>query len=192
MRYGRTALALAIACGLVAGCDKGGDSATPGSEASVSAGSAAKGPDNWNAADACSILDKTTVGEILKQDVTEAQLGLVNEASTTAAATSECTYANKDGEQVASLMTRWSPINDNQPATIAMAKQAAAASVKAFTDLPIEDVPGLGKAAFIVPKIDALNVFIDDARLIIVTPRKVPDGILGKDVAIALAKKAGA
>lgn len=72
------------------------------------------------------------------------------------------------------------------------ARNAAASALKAFTDKKIEDVPGLGKVAFLVPGVDSLTVFIDDARMITVTVQKVPAGGSGKDIAIALAKKAGA
>ena len=58
--------------------------------------------------------------------------------------------------------------------------------------MPLKDIPGLGKAAFPAPTISQLNVFIDDARMIMVTVEKVPDGVQGKDLAVALAKKAGA
>lgn len=146
---------------------------------------------NWNAADACSILDKTTVGQALKQDIAETQLSLAHEADAATAATSECTYLGQDGASVARLMTRWSPIADNTPEAIASTKAATASAVKAFSDKPVEDIPGLGKAAFFVPGINQLNVFFDDARMAMITVEKVPDGASGKDIAIALAKQAG-
>jgi len=149
-------------------------------------------PSAWNAADACSILDKAAVAEILGREIASTQLGLVHEAGSSDAATSECTYLDADGASVARLMTRWSPINDNTTDSIAMARSSTAATMKAFSSVPLEDVAGLGKAAFLAPNISQLNVFIDDARMIVVTVEKVPDGASGKDLAIALAKKAGA
>ena len=146
----------------------------------------------WNAADACSILDKAAVAEILGREIASTQLSLVHEAGSADAATSECAYLAADGASVARLMTRWSPIKDNTTEAIAMARSTTEASMKAFSSVPLEDVPGLGKAAFLAPNISQLNVFIDDARMIVVTVEKVPDGAQGKDLAVALARKAGA
>lgn len=149
-------------------------------------------PSGWNAADACSILDKAAASAILKREIASTQLSLVHEADASNAATSECAYLGEDGASVARLMTRWSPINDNTPDAIAMARSTTAASMKAFSSAPLEDVPGLGKAAFLATAISQLNVFIDEARMIMVTVEKVPDGESGKDLAVAMAKKAGA
>lgn len=181
-----TSLTVALAGALVlVGCgSKGGET----DKAAEAAGVA----DGWKATDACSVLDKAVVAEALKQPAGETMLGLVNEAGTATAATSECTYTGADGATVAQLMTRRSPIADNTPETIAAARSAGQAAMKAFSDKPFEDVPGLGKAAFFAPGIDQLTVFIDDSRMITVTVRKVPEGASGKDLAIALAKKAGA
>lgn len=185
-----TTLKIALFCcalGL-AGCGKKGEESSAASPAAAGAAQ----PSGWNAADACSILGKAAVAEILKREVASTQLSLVHEADGSAAATSECAYLGADGASVARLMTRWSPIKDNTPDAIAAARSTAAATMKAFSSVPIEDIPGLGKAAFLAPPISQLNVFIDDARMIVVTAEKVPDGASGKDIAIALAKKAGA
>ena len=171
----------------LAGCgEKGAESGGTG------AASSAAGKTDWNAADACSILDKAAVGEALKQNAGETLLGLVHEADSVTASTSECTYTGNEGVTVARLMTRWSPINDNTAETIASTKAATVSALKAFSDKPVEDIAGLGKAAFFVPGIDQLTVFIDDARMITLSLDKVPDGASGKDIALALAKKAGA
>ena len=188
-QYTFVSVALVISALGLAGC---GDTANTDSNSAGPAAKGAAGPANWNAADACSVLDKAAVGAALGQDVTDAQLGLVHEAGTADAATSECRYLGADGAGLATVMTRWSPISDNNQAAIDGARNAAASAIKAFSDKPIEDIPALGKAAFLVPGIDALTVFIDDARMVTVTVQKVPEGGSGKDIAIALAKKAGA
>ncbi len=181
-------LVLASSILALAGCgDKTPDSAPATQTASVPKVS------GWNAADACSIIDKAAASAILKQEVSSTQLGLVHEASGAEAATSECAYLGADGAAVARLMTRSSPIDDNTPATIAAARAATTASLKAFgSSATVEDVPGLGKSAFVVARLSQLNVFIDNARMIVVSVEKVPDGASGEDIAIALAKKAGA
>jgi hypothetical protein len=141
----------------------------------------------WNAADACSLLDKAAVGAALGDTVTEASLGLVNQASGPNAATSECTYLLESGGR-ASLMTRNSPIADNTPEAIALARNATQKTVAAFTDKKIEDIPDLGIAAFFVPGINQLNVYIDDKRFVILTISSAPNAG-AKAMAVDLFKK---
>lgn len=190
----RTLTVMLLLAGLT-GCDqKTPDStATPAADSKPEVATAVtETSPAWNATDACTILDKAAVAEILNQEIPSTQLYLVHQAGASDAATSECTYLGADGASVARLMTRWSPINDNTTASIAMARSSTAETMKAFSSVPLEDVPGLGKAAFLAPNVNQLNVFIDDARMIIVTIEKVPDGAQGKDLAVAMAKKAGA
>lgn len=142
---------------------------------------------NWDATDACALLDKAAVGVALGDTVTEANVGLVNQASGANAATSECTYLLESGGR-ASLMTRSSPIADNTDEAIALAHNATQQSVAAFTDKKVEDIPGLGKAAFFVPSINQLNVFIDDKRFVILTISSAPDAT-AKAMAVELLGK---
>ena len=190
----RTFAVLLILAGLTGCNQKAPDStAAPAADTKPEAATATtETPSAWNAADACSIVDKAAVAEILGREIASTQLSLVHEADGANAATSECAYLGADGASVARLMTRWSPINDNTTEAIAMARSTTEASMKAFSSVPLEDIPGLGKAAFLAPTISQLNVFIDDARMIMVTVEKVPDGAQGKDLAVAMAKKAGA
>ena len=190
----RTFAVLLVLAGLTGCNQKAPDStAAPAADTKPEAATATtETPSAWNAADACSILDKAAVAEILGREIASTQLSLVHEAGSADAATSECAYLGADGASVARLMTRWSPINDTTTEAIAMARSTTAASMKAFSSAPLEDVPGLGKAAFLATPISQLNVFIDEARMIMVTVEKVPDGESGKDLAVAMAKKAGA
>jgi hypothetical protein len=177
-------IAAGLACILLSGCgssDKGGDAAV--------AAAAGGMPANWKATDACSIVDKGEMGEVMKSAVTETSLAMVHEPDTSSAATSECSYILADGGR-ASVMTRWSPIDDNTAESIATTRSTMASTIKAFSDKPIEDVPNVGKAAFFVPKINQFNVFLDDARMVIITLPSAPDAT-AKDQAIALAGKAG-
>lgn len=177
-------LALALsACG-------GGSSGntTSGATTASEGGGGGTMPADFKATDACAVIDKATMGALLKTEVSETQLALVHEPNGNEAGTSECTYLTKDGR--ASLMTRWSPISDNSAEAMKTARDTSAASVKAFGKT-IEDVAGLGKTAFWVPGINQLSVFIGDAKFIIVT---VPD-VAGSDpkaAATAVAKKLGA
>lgn len=180
------AIAVGLACVLLAGCgSSSGSGEASGGSAEASAGGM---PGNWKATDACSIIDKAEMGEVMKSGVTDASLAMVHEADSTAAATSECSYIFADGGR-ATVMTRWSPINDNTAESIATARSVTGESVKAFSDKPVEDVPGVGKAAFFVPKINQFNVFLDDARMVIITLPSAPDAE-AKDRGIALAGKA--
>lgn len=188
----KTTIALfGLAAIALAGC-KGEAPAGEGAAAGAadSAEAAGKSPTNWNAADACTIIDKAEMGEVMKAAVTSTQIDLVHESSGSEAATSQCTYKFAEGLD-ATLMTRWSPINDNSAEAIAAAKSTSQAALKAFSERQVEDVPGLGKSAFFVPGINQLNVFIDDARMIVLSIPSAPEAE-GKDRAIALAKKAGA
>jgi len=190
----RTFAVMLVLAGLT-GCDqKAPDSTTvPAAETKPEVATAAtETSPAWNAADACSILDKAAVAEILGREIASTQLSLVHEAGSADAATSECAYLGADGASVARLMTRWSPIKDNTTEAIAMARSTTEASMKAFSSVPLEDITGLGQAAFLAPTISQLNVFIDESRMIVVTVEKVPDGAQGKDLAVAMAKKAGA
>lgn len=182
------ATALICAAGLTACSEKSAENGASGD--TQAAGSAM--PADWKATDACSIIDKAEMTSAIGQDVKETQLGLVHEPGTADAGTSECVYIAADDSRVASVMTRWSPINDNTPASIDGARNAAAAATKAFSDKPLEDIAGLGKTAFFNPAINSLTVFIDDARMVTVNVEKAPQGASGKDVAVALAKAAGA
>jgi hypothetical protein len=191
-------MVLAGLCGtlLLAGCNAppGGGTAngtaTAETSASGSTGGGTKPPANWNATDACTLLDKAVVGAALSAQVTEAQLSLVHEADGSSAATSECTYTLAGGGR-ASFMARWSPIADNSDGAMNAAKNATAASIKAFSDKPVEDIAGLGKKAFFVPGINQLNVFIGEDKFVIITLASA-DNATAKDIAAGLAKKVGA
>lgn len=138
----------------------------------------------WDATNACARLDKAALGAALDDAVTETDLGLVHQATAVEAATSECTYRLASGGD-ATLMTRWSPIADNTPEAIAQTRKATAAAVGAFSDKPVEDVPGLGKAAFFVPGINQMNVFLDERRFVILTIGSAPRD-RAKDIAADL------
>jgi hypothetical protein len=184
----KTMMVAALACTtLVAGCDgdKGGADGKGASEPAAAAGGM---PTSWKATDACSIVTSADMAEVMKSEVSEATVALVSEAEGDNAATSECTYLFKDGGR-ATVMARWSPINDNNEVAISTARTTVAETVKAFTDRPVEDVAGLGKAAFFVPKINQLNVFLDDARMVMITISSAPDAT-AKDQAVAIARKA--
>ncbi len=170
---------------LLAAC--GGADTPAGNQAAAAVGGM---PSNWKATDACTVLDKAVIGAALGTEVTEATLSLVHEPDGATAGTSECTYMLKDGGR-ASLMTRWSPIDDNTPAAMKGARDAMAKTLKAFSDKQIEDVAGLGKAAFWVPGINQLNVFIGSDKFVILTIGSAPDD-KARDIAIGLARKAGA
>ena len=68
---------------------------------------------------------------ILGKPVTETTLALVHESDGVTAATSECTYTLGDDGK-ASLMMRWSPIDDNSEGVINMTRSGLLQTVKAF------------------------------------------------------------
>jgi len=196
MRRIVTSAAAAAALSLI-GCQGGGTTAADNASADASSAAAPAAtaavsamPVDWKATDACSIIDKAEMAAVMKSEVTQTALDMASEPGPGSAGTSQCTYTLADGGK-ATVMTRWSPIADNSAEAIAATRAAAASSVKAFTDRPVEDVPGVGKAAFLVPGINQFNVFLDDSRMMIITLADAPAGE-GKAMAVALAKKAGA
>src|SRR5690349_10745205 len=106
-------VAAGLACIVLSGCGDNG----AGREAGGSTAATGGMPANWKATDACSIIDKAEMAEVMKSEVTETSLALVHEPDAAAAGTSECTYLLADGGRAA-VMTRWSPIDDNTPEAI--------------------------------------------------------------------------
>lgn len=176
----QTGLIIACTALLLSSCGGGADK-TAGENGEAKTATA-----GWNATDACALLDKADLGAALKDNVTETSLGLVNQASGPNAATSECTYLLASGGR-ATLMTRWSPIADNTDEAIATARKSTEATVAAFGK-SVEDVPNLGKAAFFVPGINQMNVFIDEQKFVILTIGSAPNDT-AKEIATGLIGK---
>lgn len=175
-------VALALVAAMLAGCGSDHPRTTKGADAAATGKTA-----SWDATDACALLDKAVVGKTLNDTVTETSLAFVHEASEAEAATSECTYRLASGA-TATLMARNSPIADNTAEAIAMTRKSTEASVSAFTDEKVEDVTGLGIAAFFVPKIHQLNVFFDSKRFVILTLGAAPADT-AKTTAVELARQ---
>lgn len=170
----------------LASCGQSGDTAKPGEQVDAKGGSAA--PAGWNAADACSVVDKAKMAATAGKPVSEASLGLVHESSGGGdATTSECSYVMEDGSR-ASVLLRWSPIGDNTPDAMAAALNTSKQSVEAFGGT-VEPIEGLGKSAFWIGKIDAMNVFIGNDKFAIIT---LPSSPSSKEQATALARELGA
>ena len=170
----------------LAGCGGNTDSAKTGEQAEAKDGAAA--PAGWNAADACSVVDKAKMAATAGKPVSEASLGLVHVSSGGSdATTSECSYIMEDGSR-ATVQLRWSPIGDNTPEAMALARKTSEQTIAAFGGT-VETVEGLGKSAFWVGKIDSMNVFIDDDKFAIIT---LPSSPSSKEQATALARQLGA
>ena len=178
-------IALIAASLTLAGCGRS-DSAKPGEQSAAKDAGAA--PTGWNAADACSVVDKAKMAAAVGKPVSEASLGLVHVGSGGSdATTSECSYIMADGER-ASVQLRWSPISDNTPEAMTAARKTSEQTIAAFGGT-VEAVEGLGKSAFWIGKIDAMNVFIGDDKFAIIT---LPSSPTSKDQATALARQLGA
>lgn len=171
---------------MLAGCGGSTDSAKSGEQAEAGSGGAA--PKGWNAADACAVVDKAKMAATVGKPVSETTLGLVHESSGGSdATTSECSYLMEDGSR-ASVMLRWSPINDNTPEAMAATRNTSKQTIEAFGGT-IETIDGLGKSAFWAGKIDSMNVFIGDDKFAIIT---LPSSPASKEQATALARELGA
>lgn len=158
-----------------------------GSQSDGRDGKSAAQASGWDATDACKLLDKAAVGAALGDTVTETSLAFVHQPTAVEAATSECTYRLKGGS-TATLMARRSPIADNTPEVIAQTRKATETTMRAFSDKAIEDVPDLGKAAFFVPGINQMNVFLDDQRFVVLTVGTAP-GDRARDIAANLVRR---
>ncbi|WP_144036733.1 hypothetical protein [Sphingopyxis witflariensis] len=182
MRTGVKHVVAALGALMLAGCGGGAKDGAPadGDATAVAA-------NDWDASDACALLDKAAVGAALGQTVIETNLAFVNKAEGSNAATSECTYRLANGD-AATLMARRSPIGDNSDAAIKQTREGTAKTMAAFSDKAIEDVAGLGKAAFFVPGINQLNVFLDGDKFVILTISSAP-AANAKDMAVALVGK---
>ena len=173
-------LAVLSACG-----GDRGDGNTAATSASTSGGK--KPPANWNAVDACKVIDGATYGGFVGKTVKSTSLALERESDGVTAATSQCSYELSDGQRV-TIMLRWSPINDNTEGAINAARDGLNATVKAFNG-KVESVDGLGKAAYWVEIANSLNVFIGEDKFAIIS---VPASPSARDQAIAIARKLGA
>ena len=186
----RTIMLAAVAASLtLAGC--GGEAADKGGGAGMASSAAAKSgtapPRDWNAADACAVVDKAAMSAILGQAVTETRLGNVSQSDGATAVTSECSYQLADGGS-ATLMLRWSPIGDNSEGSINLTRNGLEQTLKGFGG-HVETIDGLGKAAFWAGMTKSLNVFIGEDKFAIIT---VPASEASKEQAVALARKLGA
>lgn len=181
-------IAIGTASLLLAGCGGAtGNGQADGSKKTAGAAGASDTPSGWNAADACTVVDKARMAAAAGKPVSEATLGLVHESSGADAATSECSYLMADGSR-GSVMLRWSPIDDNTQGAIDTARNSMKETVAAFGGT-VETVDGVGKGAFWIGKTDTLNVFIGEDRFAIIT---LPGGPSTKDQAIAIARQLGA
>lgn len=183
----RSIMLAAVAASLtLAGC--GGEAADKsGSGAIAETKSSSAPPRDWNAADACVVVDKTAMAAILEQTVTETRLGNVSHSDGATAVTSECSYQLADGGS-ATLILRWSPIGDNSEGSINLTRNGLDQTLKGFGGR-VETVDGLGKAAFWAGMTKSLNVFIGEDKFAIIT---VPPSEKSKEQAIALAHRLGA
>ena len=181
-----TVMTFVTASLMLAGCGGPSDAAKQDEQAGAASGGGA--PQGWNAADACAVVDKAKMAATAGKPVSEATLGLVHESSGGSdATTSECSYIMEDGSR-ASVMLRWSPIDDNTPEAMAAAQNTSKQTIEAFGGT-IETVEGLGKSAFWIGKTDTMNVFIGDDKFAIIT---LPSNPASKEQATTLARELGA
>lgn len=109
----------------------------------------------WNAADACALVDKGIVAQAAGSDVTQASLSGASQGGETKAALSTCSYSLAGGGSI-SVLTRHSPIAD-------FSAQAVERTMGGMME-PAVDIPGLGQAALWTSKVNTLQLFIDDRR----------------------------
>lgn len=150
-------LAVALAAGL-AGC--GGEAGKAGQEG----GSAPAAISDWDATQACAMLDPGKLSALTGLAFATAKLTPMAPLSEQSAATSMCEYSGPGGA-MATILTRESPYDDAGPVEIEKARTANGLME------PAKDVPGLGKAALWreAPLAKSLQVFFDERRSVVVT-----------------------
>lgn len=148
---------LAIVPALIALAACGGDEAGNGAGTDAATGSATAS--KWNAEDACSVLAKADVEAVMADKVTGTELGTVSKGTDQLAGFSTCHYLMPDAMRQVGFMARLSPQPDNTPEAIKKARDEVAEYMG-----PVSDEAGLGKAAFWVPKVRQMVVFIGEDR----------------------------
>lgn len=124
----------------------------------------------WNAEDACALLDKATVGAALGTKIVKVELGPTAKMTDQSAGMSTCFYDLEDGQRLA-FLARQSPMADNTPAAMKKARDEVVAMLG-----PVTEVTGVGKSAFWIPSLRQLVVFLGEDRYFNVTmPAKVGD-----------------
>jgi hypothetical protein len=150
-KLGRAALMLVM----VSGCSgsEEGNSPIQGNQTSATPAESR----DWNAADACALVDEGIVAQAAGSDVTQASLSGASQGGEAVAALSTCTYSLAGGGSI-SVLTRRSPIADFSPQAVEQARTMGGMMQ------PAVDVPGLGQAALWTSQVNTLQLFIDDSR----------------------------
>lgn len=148
---------LAVLAAGLAGCggaDAGSGGATGGAPAAT----------DWDATQACAMLDAGKLSALTGLAFETAKLVPMSPITDATAASSMCEYGGAGGA-MATLLTREAPYDDATPEAIAKARTA-----NGMMD-PAGDVPGLGKAALwrAASMAKSLQVFIDERRSMVVT-----------------------
>lgn len=140
------------------GCG-GGEPAGGGTAAEQGAPGGGLPSSGWNVADACSVLAKADVAAVMGETVAGTELGTVSKGTDQLAGFSTCHYLMPDAMRQVGFMARLSPEPDNTPDAIRKARDEVAEFMG-----PVSDEAGLGRAAFWVPKLRQMVVFIGDDR----------------------------
>jgi hypothetical protein len=148
-------------------------------------------PANFNATDACSILDRNVVAEVMGSEVKSAEVSTVTAPTDATAGFSNCTYTLANG-LTPQFFARWSPTPDSTPA-------AAEETVKQAADLlgkTPEKVAGLKSPAWWVSGTNQLHIFPDAQRYVFFTMffsgvKPKPSDEQAKAWALGMAKRAG-
>lgn len=114
----------------------------------------------WKATDACAIMTKETVARTLGGTVTSAELQAVHDGSAgNGDLYSQCTFNLADGRLLV-FGTAQAPGDPDVAATVASLRGQAAI----VTDEQPVDLPGVGRAALWLPRMNALYVVLGDGR----------------------------
>lgn len=138
-----------------------------------------------NLLNACLVLPKTEVEKILGQPVSSANLSRAVEATEKTAALSECTYQTANNQKI-EFFARRSPVGDNTPEAVQQVRE----TMKKVTRKEVENVNDVGAAAFWVPAVNQLHVFVGDNVYLYFTMRDFKNESEAKAKAVELARQA--
>ena len=169
-------------CGAPAG-EPDENSNIPVPENAVPTETAATDDKDWNASNACSLLDNSAVAEAAGSEVTEAKLtGVVRKEGL--AAVSTCIYTLANNSTI-TVLTRRSPVPDYSDYSVEQARTLEGRIAKS------EDVEGIGRAALWSHQLNSLQIFIDDTRYLTISIMN-PQGSDSKKIATAIGAKLAA
>lgn len=141
----------------------------------------------WQATDACAVLDRRVIAEVLGTTVTDAKLSAVKDAGDGADLYSQCDYMLADGRTLVIGTGR-----ATNGATVAEQVKDMRRQAAIMTTEPPSDLRGVGKAALWSAEVNALYAFFGSGRWVSTAlgqpdfrkPQPVKDRVQADEIAL--------